>query len=108
MYNVLSLTNSGEGHTEFTLGNTDVELVNRFNYSAECWVLDIVGADGVLLIAGLMLVPGVNILKPYPNLVALIGSLVIVEQNQDDYKKPSALGYTVQLLWFPPGEAVVL
>jgi hypothetical protein len=106
-YIVIDLPIAGEGHTQTTLGSTQVELVTRFNYSIPAWIMDILDSAGNLMIAGLTLVPKVNILKPYPELTSL-GSLVLVELNDGDHQNPSLLGSQVQLLWFPVGAAIVL
>lgn len=106
-YNVLQLTPEGEGHVQFSLGNITVELVTRYNYGAGVWSVDILDARGNLLAGGLMLVPGVDLLKPYPDLSASIGGLLVVEAQTDAYLNPDNLGSTVQLLWFAPGEDVV-
>jgi hypothetical protein len=106
-YYVLPLTPHGEGHTQFNLGNTSVELVTRFNYTIGAWSLDILDANGILLIAGVMLFPGFDLLKYYLDLKALIGSLMVVEQSDGDYQNPSLLGTSVQLIWFPVDDPAV-
>ena len=108
IYNVLPLTIDGEGHNIFVLGGVQLELVTRYNYTAQYWVLDVLDADSNPIINGLPMVPNVDILKPYPDVKALIGSLVLVEQNAGDYTSSSLLGANTQLLWFPLGTAIVL
>ena len=108
MYNILPLGIDGEGHWLFTLGNIQVHLVTRFNYTAACWTLDILDASGNLMVAGIMMVPGINLIKPYPQITGLIGGLMVVELNVGDYQSPSLLGTNIQLLWFPVGTPVAL
>jgi hypothetical protein len=107
-FNILQLTADGEGHGIFNLGEIQIELVTRFNYSAEAWMMDILNSDGIAILNGLVLVPGVDILKPYLEIKAQLGSLVPVCLNPEDYKNPDMLGTNVQLLWYPVGTAVVL
>ena len=100
--NVLPLTPQGCGDAQFQLGNVSVELMWRFNYTTLCWVLDVLDASGNLLAAGLCLMPGVNILKPYPDLVTSIGSFTVIEMVPGNYQDPTLLGTQVQLVWTPP------
>lgn len=106
-YNVLRLPNDGEGHTQFLLGSTTVEIVTRYNYAAQVWSADILDTTGGLLCGGLMLTPGVNLLKPFSDLSAVLGGLLVVESTTDAYLVPDNLGGIVQLLWFPPGTEAV-
>lgn len=107
-FTVLPLTTDGEATSEFTLGNLEVSITTRYNYSAQCWTMDLLDASGEIMLAGLMLVPNIDILKPYPDVKVDVGSLVLVEKATDDYKGEDSLGTTTQLLWFAPGEAIVL
>lgn len=106
-YNVLQLQPDGEGHAQFTLGDTTVELVTRYNYSANAWTMDILDGTANPLVNGLMLTPRVNLLEPYPALTETLGGLLVVEAQTDAYLTANNLGTTVQLLWFPPGTPVV-
>ena len=108
MFNLLPLTTDGEGHSVFTLGDTQIELVTRFNYTASFWTMDILDSLGNLMIGGLALVPNVDLIKPYPQLTSEIGALVLIEQTVGEYMKYSSLGLTTFLLWFPVGTPVVL
>lgn len=105
---VIDLTNSGEGEYLVNLGDILVTLICRFNYSAEAWTMDIFDAEDNLLVAGLMLVPDVDILIPYTELKEQIGSLVLVELNADDYRSDDLLGTNTKLLWFAPNEEIVI
>ena len=105
-YNVLPLNPDGEGHARFNLGNVSVELVTQFNYTIGAWSMDVLDANGTPLVCGLMLLPGFDLLKPYPDLKASIGGLMVAEQNEGDHQYPDLLGSTVQLLWFPVGTVV--
>ena len=107
-YKVIPLTTDGEGHVLVVLGSVQVQFVTRFNYSIPAWTLDLLDANGNLLIAGLPLFPKIDIMKPHTTLKSTIGSLVVVELEAGDYKSPDLLGTQVQLLWFAPGETVVI
>lgn len=106
-YKLLPLTSEGEGHVTFSLDNAIVELVTRFNYTIGAWSLDILDVNGNMLVAGIMMFPGFDLLAPYVDLKELIGGLMLVEQHPGDHTAPDLLGYTVQLLWFPVGTPVV-
>ena len=105
---VIALQSSGEGSFTVDLGDALVTLVCRFNYSAASWSMDILDAEGVVLVAGLMLVPNVDILIPYLDLKELLGSLVLVELNPNDYQSDALLGTNTKLLWYPPGVEIEL
>lgn len=107
-FNVLQLSPDGEGHASFNLGGVQVELVTRFNYAAGCWMMDVLDADGALILAGLALVPNVDLLEGEPVVKESLGALVVVESVTDAYMNPDNLGSTVQLLWYPVGTTVVL
>lgn len=107
-YKVIPLDSSGEGRVTADLESVVVEFVTKYNYSAKCWTLDLYDAQGVAILTGLMLVPDVDVLYPYQDIGEDLGSLVLVEQTEMEYTKVEALGATAQLLWFPPGQEIVL
>ena len=105
---IINLLPSGEGQTTVNLGSTVVQLVTRYNYSAQCWSMDILDSSGNNILTGLMLVPNVDILKPYQEEKKTLGGMVVAEMNDGDYQNPDLLGTKVQLLWFPVGTPVVI
>jgi len=105
---IVTLTPAGQGQSSVDLGFLLVSLTTRFNYLAKCWVLDITDVQGAEILLGLMLVPGVDLFIPYPQLKKTIGSLVVVEKNAGNYTLPDSLGENVKLLWFAPEEEVVI
>lgn len=105
---VIALKSSGEGSYTVDLSNTLITLVCRHNYTTASWTMDILDADRAVLVAGLMLVPDIDVLYPYIELKELLGSLVLVELNKDDYQSGELLGINTKLLWFPAGTEVVL
>lgn len=100
----IELSSSGEGHTTVNLGGTIVELVTRYNYSAECWTMDILDDQGENILTGLMLVPDVDILAPYEEEKKTLGSLTIAQRYADAYLNPNVLGTDIVLIWTPVGE----
>jgi len=102
-YSIIALTSDSESQTTVNLGTTTITLVTRYNYLAQCFSLDIFDENGNLMLAGVMMVPGVNLLKPYAAVAAIIGGLVVAEINPGDYMSSDLLGTNVVLLWFPPG-----
>ena len=105
---VIELTPSGEGHTTVNLGNTVVGLVTRYNYSAQCWTMDILDSSGNAILTGLMLVPGIDILDSYQEEKKTLGGMVLAEKNVGDYQDSNLLGINTKLLWFPVGTDVVI
>lgn len=108
VYNILPLECLGGCTQSFNLGSVSISVTTKFNYTMSCWVIDILDANQNLLIAGLPLVPNVDILTPYPDMTSLIGALVPIENNVGDYKNLYNLGSNLQLLWFPVGTKVSL
>ncbi len=105
---LIELSSDGQGTAEVDLDTAVVTFVSRYNYSAECWVLDLYDSEGNDILLGLMLVPGIDLLIPYQHQKALYGSLVLVEKETGDYKNSDGLGTITKLLWYPPGEEVVI
>jgi len=94
----------------FTLGNQDVPYVVNinpsYNYTTSLWSIDILDSDQNPLVCGIALIPGFNLMTRFPDLQAVIGSLVVIELNAGDYMSPDLLGSNVLLLWYPVGTAV--
>lgn len=105
---LIEMTSDGEGITEVNIGDVLITLVTRFNYSIAAWTMDIIDARGDLVLSGLMMVPNVDMLFPYPEQKELLGGFVLFEKNPGDYLSDSNLGTNIKLVWFPPGTEVVL
>jgi len=105
---LIEMTSDGEGITEVSLGDTLIKIVTRFNYSIEAWTMDLMDARGDVILAGLMLVPNIDMLSPYTEQRELLGSLVLFEKTPGDYLSDSNLGINTKLVWYPPGTEVVL
>ena len=83
-------------------------FVTKYNYTAKAWSLDIFDADGVLLLAGIMLVPNVDVLDAYLQMKKNLGGLVLVEEVERNYTDPNKIATGTKLLWYPPGVEVGL
>lgn len=106
-YYCIPLTKQGGRTLSTSLGDVAVYITTKWNSIASAWVIDIYDANNLPMIEGVMLVSGVDLLKPYTDLKALIGGLKVIELNPGDYETLDYLGSQVQLQWFPVGEAVV-
>lgn len=105
---IIEMTSDGEGITEVNLGDILVTFTTRFNYSIGAWTLDIADAQGSVVLKGLMLLPNIDILSPYPEQNESLGGLVLFEQNIGDHLDSDTLGTETKLVWFPPGIEVEL
>lgn len=105
---IIEMTIDGEGTTEVNIGDILITIITRFNYSIKAWTMDILDAKGDVLLAGLMMVPNIDMLFPYPEQKELLGGLVLFEKNPGDYLSDANLGISTKLVWFPPGTEVVL
>lgn len=105
---VIEMTNDGQGSTEVVLGDALVTIITRFNYSVKTWTMDIVDVQGDAILTGLMMVPNIDMLYPYPEQKALLGGLVLIEKDVGDHLSDGGLGSVTKLLWFPPGTEVAI
>lgn len=106
--NIIPLFSDGSTTTTSTLAGDIIGIRSCYNYSALAWQIDLSDIKGNNLLAGLMLFPNIDLLKPFPAISAKYGSLIPVEKNLDDYKNPNSLGNSLILLWYPVGEEVVI
>jgi hypothetical protein len=97
--NIIPLTNQGGVIYKVNFGTSVYSLVLKYNYTAECWTMDILDSVDTLMLAGIMLVPDLDLLGPYPTIKETIGRLTIIEKNLGDYKNADLLGTNVQLVW---------
>lgn len=102
--------NSKAGSYTITLGSVVVNFTTKYSYSAKCWVLDILDTEDNPILSGLMAVPKVDLLFPYPTEAAYLGGLVVFEptDQQGNYQSPDALGAGFWVVWFSPEEEVIL
>jgi hypothetical protein len=97
---VIQLTSYGCSKSNVDMGAAGLyTFITRFNYSALCWSLDILDAIGTPVLSGLMLVPEVNILVPYPIVSEKLGALYLIENHPGDYQFPELLGTKAFLVW---------
>jgi hypothetical protein len=107
-FKIIPLYPNGQSSVTVDLEGAVTTFVTKYNYSAACWVLDLYDQDGNLLLAGLMLIPATDILKPYPEQQKTLGSMVLIEHDAGNYTSPDLLGVETALLWFAPGTEVEL
>ena len=100
------LSSDGQSTRVVPLGDVLVALTTRYNYYARVWVLDVQDAQGGDLLLGLALVPGLDLLAPYPQLKKRLGGLLLLQRRREAHRDPEGLGTDAQLLWFAPGEPV--
>lgn len=104
----IPLTANGQSNFSVDMDLSVFLFVLRFNHSISAWMLDILDVDENVLVAGLVLRPNIDILIPYLQLKEILGGLVMVEQQPGDYQDATKLGTSVVMLWYPPGEEIVL
>jgi len=105
---IISLKSDAPGKYSVDLDETSVELHTRYNYLAACWAMDIADVTGATILNGIMLVPGVDLLKGHPEHKPSLGAIVVVEKFRGDYQSPGLLGTNTKVLWYAPGEEVII
>ena len=105
---VITLTPDGQGEATVDLNGVLAHLITRWNGLASCWSLDISDSQGRSILAGLMLVPGVDILAAYQEEKATLGSIAVDEAYPGAYQDYAQLGTNVKLIWTPPGQAAMI
>jgi hypothetical protein len=104
----IDLDNDGGATYNMTTDTSLLSIEMKYNYSSQCWVMDIYDEEKTLLIAGVMLVPNIDLLKGHRQLKEQIGTFALYEQKSEDYKDPDSLGKTTVLVWFSPEETGIL
>ena len=99
---IIALTPYGSTISDVNMGDAGIyTFTTKYNYTASCWVLDILDAQGNQVLTGLMLVPDVDILFPYPLIGEKMGRLILTENVSGAYQSPDGLGVLTQLTWYP-------
>lgn len=70
-----------------TLNETDYALTFRWNQASRCWKLDIADSSGALLVGGLAIVTGADILEQFAYLV--IGGELQAQTSHDTFAVPT-------------------
>ena len=103
----IQLSPEGESRRVVQLSSVVVlTLVTRYSYYQRVWTLDILDAQGGDVLLGLPLVPGLDLLAPYPQQKKTLGGLLLLQRRREAHRTPESLGVDTQLLWFAPGEPV--
>lgn len=105
---IIPLFPNGSSSISVTLGVERVNIITKYNYAAQSWMICMFEQDDTPILCGLMLIPGVDLLTPYRQIKDRFGSLVLIELNEDDYKSPDYLGSKTLLAWYDVGEEIVL
>jgi len=84
------------------LAGVTYEIVVRWNDPAACWILDIYSQTGVLILGGVALVTGCNLLEQYEYLG--LGGGLEVQTDNDTFAVPTFanLGSTGNLYFIVP------
>ncbi len=102
---VVKLTSWGCGKTDVDLGDSGLyTFATKYNITAAVWTLNIADSQGNDLLTGLMMVPEINLIEPYPAIAEKIGALYLVENHAGDYTRPNELGTNAYLVWQAPNE----
>lgn len=100
----VDLDNNGGATYLFQAGERFLSLEMKYNYASQCWLMDVYDEEKILLASGIMLVPNIDLFKGNRQLKSDIGSFTVIEEFQDSYKDPDALGKTTLLFWISPDE----
>lgn len=74
-----------------------------YNYLADMWFLDLLDADDTVILAGMALPPGIDILRAHTN-IDDIGELRVADTGGTNNATPESLGTDAQLVHYDPGE----
>lgn len=82
-----------------SLGGTVYNLTVKWNTNSAAWILDIADSNNVLMVGGIPLVPGINLLEQYAYL-GFTGQL-IMQMDHDVTASPgyNDLGVNAHLYW---------
>jgi hypothetical protein len=97
-------SNKTVSYTVPLTGGPIVKLTTRYNYVTRHWSLDIADAAGKLLVAGIALVPGNDLLFPYRQLKKTLGALVMEELFPEAHRRDDTLQSHCVLYWISPEE----
>lgn len=88
------------------VSNTALLLEIKYNYFEECWLMDIYDSLENLIIGGVMLVPQIDLLRAFDRIKEDIGTFVLYEQNEDDYRDSMGLGIKTKLVWYSSSDEI--
>ncbi len=99
---IVPLTADPDSRRQIRLGDNTLSLRTYFVPTNATWFMDLTDADGVLLVAGLALVPFINVLESSPELTRRLGQFRVLPPNASDQN--TAQDTIAPLWWFAPGE----
>jgi len=104
MAEIIRLNPSNTGNYNVTLNGTTFFLRTYFNQYANRWFLDFKDVEDIPIAMGLAIVHGVDLFASRPALGVEIGEIRPFDLSGGDCQDREALGDTVILVYFLPGE----
>jgi hypothetical protein len=82
-----------------TLGGVQYRLTLKWNAVAQAWFLDSADVSGALLLGGVAVVTGVNLLEPFAYIGFTGGLFASTDDNLDQPPGQTTLGRTAHIYW---------
>lgn len=99
---IVPLTADPDSRRQIRLGGNTLSLRTYYVPLSRTWFMDVSDSDGVLLAAGLALVPLVNVLEASPELTRTLGQFRVIPLDASD--ENTSQNSIAPLWWFAPGE----
>jgi hypothetical protein len=101
----IPLTNEPSQRFEIELDNNRYFFLVKYNYQGEIWSLTIEDFIGIL-IEGICMLPGRNILSPHPDIESKIGQIWLVDLDEKDTDPDGDnLGTKIKMIYYTPEES---
>ena len=104
---LISMDPVGGSKYTVNVNNTVLSIEIKYNYSTECWLMDIYNSSEALIVAGIMLVPNIDLLAAFTRIKENVGTFVLYELNEDDYKSPDLFGINTKLVWYSSSDEIL-
>ena len=96
----------GGSRYNLNLNNTAIVIEIKYNYFDECWVMDIYDSSESAIRLGIMLVPNIDLLTGFDRIKEDLGTFVLYEQSEGDYKSSMGLGIKTKLVWYSSADEI--
>lgn len=103
---VINLQPVGGSRYNLNVNNTALVIEIKYNYFERCWLMDIYDSLEVLILGGVMLVPNLDLLRAHDRIKEDIGTFVLYELKEDDYRDSMGLGIKTRLVWYSADEEI--
>ena len=103
---LISLDPVGGSKYNLNINNTSLVIEIKYNYFEQCWAMDVYDSSENLIIAGVMLVPNIDLLRAFDRIKEDIGTFVLYEQKEDDYRDSMGLGIKTKLVWYSSSDEI--